>query len=120
MPLHPPKSRLLLLLLLLPHHALGCCPHDVHSSTCAHPLLQLTGLDCNPAAVFVALCRAPAASAASIPPLLQAKEQADATYLKRLGTPEDMAAAVAYLASPDASYVTGETLVVAGGMPSKL
>uniref|UniRef100_A0A7S3QMG2 Dehydrogenase/reductase SDR family member 4 n=1 Tax=Dunaliella tertiolecta TaxID=3047 RepID=A0A7S3QMG2_DUNTE len=49
-----------------------------------------------------------------------AKEQANATYLKRLGTPEDMAAAVAFLASPDASYITGETLVVAGGMPSKL
>ncbi len=52
--------------------------------------------------------------------LLQAKQQADATYLKRLGTPEDMASAVAYLVSPDAAYVTGETLVVAGGMPSKL
>lgn len=49
-----------------------------------------------------------------------AKQQEDATYLKRLGTPEDMAAAVAYLVSPDGGYVTGETLVVAGGMPSKL
>ena len=38
------------------------------------------------------------------------------TLLGRLGTPEDMAAAVAYLASGDASYVTGECLVVAGGM----
>lgn len=38
------------------------------------------------------------------------------TLLGRLGTPEDMAAAVAYLASSDASYVTGECLVVAGGM----
>ncbi|KAJ9534969.1 hypothetical protein QJQ45_029633 [Haematococcus lacustris] len=51
---------------------------------------------------------------------LQAQQQADATYLKRLGTPEDMAATVAFLASGDAAYVTGETLVVAGGMPSKL
>ena len=31
-----------------------------------------------------------------------------------------MAACVAYLASSDGSYVTGETIVVAGGMPSKL
>uniref|UniRef100_A0A7S0REP7 Dehydrogenase/reductase SDR family member 4 n=1 Tax=Chlamydomonas leiostraca TaxID=1034604 RepID=A0A7S0REP7_9CHLO len=49
-----------------------------------------------------------------------ARQQAEATHLKRLGTPEDMAAAVAYLASDDAAYMTGETLVVAGGMPSKL
>ncbi|XP_060185148.1 tropinone reductase-like 3 [Lycium barbarum] len=42
------------------------------------------------------------------------------TLLNRLGTTHDMAAAVAYLASGDAAYVTGETLVVAGGMPSRL
>lgn len=42
------------------------------------------------------------------------------TLLGRLGTTQDMAAAAAYLASDDASYVTGETLVIAGGMPSRL
>lgn len=42
------------------------------------------------------------------------------TLLNRLGTTEDMAAATAFLASDDASYITGETLVVAGGMPSRL
>ncbi|CAN1231658.1 Tropinone reductase-like 3 [Linum grandiflorum] len=42
------------------------------------------------------------------------------TLLNRLGTTEDMAAAVAFLASDDAAYITGETLVVAGGMPSRL
>ncbi|KAI3435735.1 hypothetical protein D9Q98_001793 [Chlorella vulgaris] len=42
------------------------------------------------------------------------------TLLGRLGAPQDMAAAVAFLVSPDASYITGETLVVAGGMQSRL
>lgn len=42
------------------------------------------------------------------------------TPLKRLGTVEDMAAATAFLASDDALYVTGETIVVAGGMSSRL
>ena len=34
----------------------------------------------------------------------------------RLGTPEEIAAAIAWLAGPEASYVTGETLFVDGGM----
>ncbi|KAJ0017482.1 hypothetical protein Pint_09719 [Pistacia integerrima] len=42
------------------------------------------------------------------------------TLLNRLGTTEDMAAATAFLASNDAAYITGETLVVAGGIPSRL
>jgi 3-oxoacyl-[acyl-carrier protein] reductase len=36
--------------------------------------------------------------------------------LGRLGSPEDVAQAVAFLASPGAAYVTGETLHVNGGM----
>lgn len=40
-----------------------------------------------------------------------------ATYpMGRLGEPDDIAAAVAFLASGDASWVTGQTLVVDGGL----
>ena len=38
------------------------------------------------------------------------------TQLRRLGTPDEIAAAVAFLASDDATYVTGETLGVSGGL----
>ncbi len=36
--------------------------------------------------------------------------------LKRLGTPGDVAAAVCFLASDEASYITGQVLAVNGGM----
>jgi 2-hydroxycyclohexanecarboxyl-CoA dehydrogenase len=39
-----------------------------------------------------------------------------ATQLRRLGQPEEVAAAVAFLASEEAAYVTGETLGVSGGL----
>ena len=38
------------------------------------------------------------------------------TQMKRLGQPEEVAAAVAFLASEDATFVTGETLGVSGGL----
>ncbi|CAN6162559.1 unnamed protein product [Urochloa humidicola] len=48
------------------------------------------------------------------------KELIDRTTLKRLGSVEDMAAAAAFLASDDASFITAETIVVAGGTQSRL
>lgn len=40
----------------------------------------------------------------------------DSIALKRLGKPEDIARAVAFFASDDAQYVTGQTISVDGGM----
>ena len=40
----------------------------------------------------------------------------DKILLKRLGTPEDVANLVAFLASDDADYITGQTVNVDGGM----
>jgi 3-oxoacyl-[acyl-carrier protein] reductase len=39
-----------------------------------------------------------------------------ATPIGRMGTPEEVAAAVAFLASEDAAYITGQVLAVDGGM----
>jgi 3-oxoacyl-[acyl-carrier protein] reductase len=47
----------------------------------------------------------------------QAREEWAAKIpLRRLGTPDDVAAAVCFLASDEASYITGQVLAVNGGM----
>jgi 3-oxoacyl-[acyl-carrier protein] reductase len=43
------------------------------------------------------------------------KLNADANPVKRVGYPEDIAAAAAFLCSDEASYITGQTLYVDGG-----
>lgn len=56
----------------------------------------------------------------ALPDALQdeARLQAAAAHypMKRLGTPRDIAATVAFLASEDAGYVTGQTISVSGGL----
>jgi 2-hydroxycyclohexanecarboxyl-CoA dehydrogenase len=39
-----------------------------------------------------------------------------ATQMRRLGTPDEVASAIAFLAAEESSYVTGETLGVSGGL----
>lgn len=43
------------------------------------------------------------------------RRSAEATAVKRLGAPEEVAAAISFLAGDDASFVTGAELVVDGG-----
>lgn len=43
-------------------------------------------------------------------------ELKEETPLNKIGTPEDVAGAVAFIASPDADFITGQDLAVNGGM----
>ncbi|KAK2577506.1 hypothetical protein KPH14_003601 [Odynerus spinipes] len=44
----------------------------------------------------------------------------DKVPLRRLGMPDEIGSIAAFLASEDASYITGETIIAAGGMASRL
>src|SRR6202011_3495691 len=64
-------------------------------------------------------CVAPGAIVTAMTNKLTAEQQArllGALPAGRFGMPEDVAVAVLYLASPEAGYVTGQTLHVNGGM----
>jgi meso-butanediol dehydrogenase/(S,S)-butanediol dehydrogenase/diacetyl reductase len=56
------------------------------------------------------------AIAAAEDPVAYADGMEDDYPLKRIGRPEELAAAVAFLASDDGSFVTGRTMVVDGGV----
>ncbi|KAF6351671.1 hypothetical protein mRhiFer1_010173 [Rhinolophus ferrumequinum] len=43
-----------------------------------------------------------------------------ALRIRRIGKPEECAGIVSFLCSEDASYITGETVTVGGGAPSRL
>lgn len=45
------------------------------------------------------------------------KRFTDMIPLKRLGRPEEVSGVIRFLASPAASYITGETIIISGGIP---
>jgi 3-oxoacyl-[acyl-carrier protein] reductase len=54
--------------------------------------------------------------AAGIPGSDFQKQAEHQTPLGRMGQPQDIAPAVAFLASPDSGFITGETLYISGGL----
>jgi dehydrogenase/reductase SDR family protein 4 len=57
-------------------------------------------------------------------PLTANKEMEEMTLEKiplgRLGVPDDMSGVVSFMVSEDAAYMTGENIIVTGGLPSRL
>ena len=58
--------------------------------------------------------------AQGLPPGEFLRRRVETVPLGRIGTPDDVAGVVAFLAGPDASYVTGQSLNVDGGLVSRL
>jgi 2-hydroxycyclohexanecarboxyl-CoA dehydrogenase len=76
---------------------------------------------------FGILCNAIAPGPIDTPLLRRAEELGElgrkvidtmvgSTALRRMGTPDEVAAVIAFLSSDDASYVTGQALGVSGGL----
>ena len=79
--------------------------------------MELTDLRCNalcPGLTDTPLLAGMRAESARNEKVLDAVTRA--IPLGRVGTPEDVAGAVVYFASPAADYVTGQTLSVSGGL----
>lgn len=77
--------------------ALALAPHNIRVNAVGPGSIDtamLAGVNANPQAMAMVMSRTP---------------------LKRVGTPREIGEVVAFLASPKASYITGETIYVDGG-----
>ena len=50
----------------------------------------------------------------------QAMQENSDCFMNRVGTPDEIAGTAAFLCSEDASYITGETIIAAGGTKARL
>nr|AND95631.1 Dehydrogenase/reductase SDR family member 4 [Chromera velia] len=94
------------------------------TKTALFGLTKALALELGPSGVRVN-CLAPGVVKTNFSRLLWEDESANEaassrTALKRVGEPDEMGGPAAFLLSEDASYVTGETVVAAGGMQSRL
>lgn len=101
--------------------AMSGTDHEAHyaaSKAGMHGLTKSTALELSPKGVTVnavapGWIRTDMTGDATEEEMAEAKREIP---LGRIGEPEEIASVVAYLASPDASYVTGQVLHVNGGM----
>lgn len=101
--------------------AMSGTDHEAHyaaSKAGMHGLTKSTALELSPRGVTVnavapGWIRTDMTGDATDEEMAEAKREIP---LGRIGEPEEIASVVAYLASPDASYVTGQVLHVNGGM----
>jgi len=101
-----------------PNHPIYCA-----SKAALVSLVKQTALDYGPEIRVNAICPGPVDtpliwdSAKAFEDLDKAVDNVkEATLLKRLGTPEDIAKLALFLASEDASWITGSTVTIDGGI----
>ena len=94
------------------------------SKTALLGVTKVLAAECGPMGIRVN-CIAPGVIQTNFSRAIWENEEAlktvnESNSLKRMGQSEECAGVAAFLCSDDSSYITGETIVVAGGSQSRL